>query len=498
MSTPTRELEGLSIGGHMATARQRGQRIRRARQAREKAENEARALEEAQRVTPTAGPSGARLLRPSTTVSGRSGIKYDVSALAPQSRAEAMEAFQSTAFTVKHAHEIRSNGGVYFAFQLKKPEKPESIRIKDPASGGVTCTCTRFKQNIWLYDEFNHMFLNPPVATIQIARESSILLQLANFHANIENHLHQSENNLASLTKYLNMTSHGDVHAEGDEDDTDRSSQSDDEDSDDSLPPRHADSTEWVIDMLSVFDEERLPDEYAQQVFVQQLLRNIPTPRDIIDRKNLAATLHGLAIYDRTLRRRLRLVLTKEYCALDFLRKVENRINSGMEGLNVPTNRNIVGETAALLWRYVDQISQYIEDKAPVSMGVKRKAIWIIVDLLYNICDCDWKPTVRDQAGDRKRHLFAQLIGNRIKSEAESEPTFFILDSLENFVDIEWQARLEQLQSVLVLLKKAKAPQAYIKKLEAIIEPYVPDTTAVPAIEESITRSTSKRPRLTR
>ncbi|MCJ1377424.1 hypothetical protein MMC17_000519, partial [Xylographa soralifera] len=129
-------LEGLSIAGHMATARQRGQRIRRARQAREKAENEARALEEAQRGTPTAGPSGTRLLRPSTTVSGRSGIQYDISALAPQSRVQAMEALQSPAFTVKRTQEIESNGRVYFAFELKKPEKPESIRIRDPASGG--------------------------------------------------------------------------------------------------------------------------------------------------------------------------------------------------------------------------------------------------------------------------------------------------------------------------------------------------------------------------
>ena len=157
MSTPTRELEGLSIGGHMATARQRGQRIRRARQAREKAESEARALEEAQRSTTTAGPSGTRVLRPLTRVSGRSGIEYDVSALGPQPRIQAMEALQSSEFTVKRAQEIRDNGGVYFAFQLKKPEKPESIRVKDPASGGVTCTCTRFTQNIVC----THLYVSP-------------------------------------------------------------------------------------------------------------------------------------------------------------------------------------------------------------------------------------------------------------------------------------------------------------------------------------------------
>ncbi|MCJ1377425.1 hypothetical protein MMC17_000520, partial [Xylographa soralifera] len=350
----------------------------------------------------------------------------------------------------------------------------------------------------WLYDELNRMFLNPPVATIQIARETNILLQLANFHANIENHLHQSENNLATLTRYLNMTSHDDVYVEGDEDDSDVSSQPDDEDSDNSLAPSHLNSTEWIIDMLSIFDEERLPEEYAQQVFVQQMLRNIPTPQHIIDRKNLAATLHGLAIYDKKLRRRLRRVLTKEYCALDFFRKIENRIDSGLKSLNVHTNRNIVGETAALLRRCVDQIRKYIKDRAPVSMRVRREAAWMIVDILYRICDCDWRPTVRDQVGDRKRNLFNQLIGSQVKSEAESEPTFFVLDCLEDFVFIEWQARLEQLQSALRLLKKAKAPQGYIEKLEAIIEEYVPDTTAVTGADESTTRSASKRPRLTR
>ena len=342
------------------------------------------------------------------------------------------------------------------------------------------------------------MFLNPPLATIHIARESSILLRLANFHANIENYLHQSENNLATLARGLNTTSYDDFLIDANEDDSDRSSDSGDEDSDSSLPPRHPDSTEWVIDMLSVFDEERLPEEYAQQVFVQQRLRNIPNPGDIIDRKNLAVTLHGLAIYDKKLRRRLRQVLTKEYCALDFFRKIENRINSGLEGLNVSTNRNIVGETSALLRRCVDQIPQYIHDRAPFSIRVKRKAVSIIVDLLYRICDCDWRPIGRDQVGDRKRNLFNQLIGNQVKLEPESEPTFFVLDCLESFVDIEWQARLEQLQSALILLKKAKAPQTYIEKLEAIIEPYIPDTTAVTGIDEGTTRSASKRPRLTR
>ncbi|MCJ1396363.1 hypothetical protein MMC18_009253 [Xylographa bjoerkii] len=508
MSIPTQELEGLSIGGPMATARQRGQRNRRARQAREKAEQEARALEEAQRGTPTAGPSGARVLRPSTTVSGSSGIQYDIGGLRPQSRFQAMEALQSSAFTIKRTQEIRSNSGVYFAFQLKKPEKPESIRIRSQAAGGVTCTCAHFTQNIvcahvyWLYDEFNGMFLNLPVATIQIARESDILLQLADFHTNIQNHLRQSENNLATLTRDLNMISRDDVNVdgdEGDEGDSEGTSQLDDEDSDNSSQASDSDSTEWVIkDMLSVFDEERLPDEYGRQVFVQQMLRNITTPRDIIDRKNLVATIHGLAIYDEKLRRRLRRVLTKEYCALDFLRKIENRIDSGLEGLKAHTNRDTVGETAALLRRCVDQVPQYIEYRAPFSVGVKRKAAWVIVDLLCRVCDCGWNPTVRDQAGERKRNLFKQLIGDQVKAEAESEPAFFVLDCLEGFAFSEWQDRLEQLQSALGTLKKVKAPYAYIKKLEDMMQPYLPDTTAVTGPEESTTRVARKRPRLTR
>ena len=147
MSAPTRELEGLSIGGNMVTARQRGQRNRRARQARENAEKEARALTEALRGAPTAGPSGTRVLSPSV-ISRHSGVQYDVRALSPQSRVQVLEALQSLAFTVKRTQEIRTNGGVYFAFQLRRPEKPESIRIRDPAAGGATCTCAHFRQNI--------------------------------------------------------------------------------------------------------------------------------------------------------------------------------------------------------------------------------------------------------------------------------------------------------------------------------------------------------------
>ncbi|MCJ1397096.1 hypothetical protein MMC11_000288 [Xylographa trunciseda] len=488
MSIPTQELEGLSIGGHMATARQRGQRNRRARQAREKAENEARELEVAQRGTPTAGPSGARVLRPSTTVSGRSGIQYDIGGLTPQSRLEAMKALQSSAFIVKRTQEIKTNGEVYFAFQLKKPEKPESIRIRSAAAGG------------WLYDEFNKMFLDSPVATIQIARESDILLQLANFHTNIEHHLRRSEISLDTLTRNLNTTSRDVVDVEGDEGASDASSQPDDEDSDDSSQASsEADSTEWVVeDMLSVFDEERLPDEYGQQVFVQQILRDSATSRDIIDRKNLAATIYGLAAHDRKLRRRLRSVLTKEYCALDFLRKIENRIDSGLEGVKAHIYRDIVRETASLLWRCVDQIQQYKDKRAPLSVGVNRKAAWIVVDLLCKVCDCDWASTARDQAVDRKRTLFNQLIGNKVKAEAESEPAFFGLDCLETFALSDWRDRLEQLQSVLGILKKVRAPHAYVEKLEEMIQRHLPETTAAAGSEESTTRASRKRPRLTR
>ena len=342
------------------------------------------------------------------------------------------------------------------------------------------------------------MFLHPPMAPIQIATASDIHLRLANFHSHIDNHLRQSGNNLDTLTRDLNMTPGDDADVEGDEGESDDSSQADEDDSDDSSQASGLDSTEWVInDMLSVFDEERLPEEYGQQVFVQQILRNITSPRDMIDRKNLAATVHGLAIYDNRLRGCLRGVLTKEYCAFDFLRKIESRIESGLEDLKAHTNHDVVGEAAALLRRCVEQIRQYVEYRAPCSVRVKGKAASILVDLLYEICNCDRKSTARDYVGDRKRRLFKDLIGDQVKSDAESSPAF-ILDSLEGFSFNEWQTRLEQLQSALVMLKKLKAPFAYIEKLEEIIQPYVPDTTAATGSAEGMSRTGSKRPRLTR
>ena len=181
MSTPTRELENLSIGGPMATNPTPRQQSQRDRRARERAEREALIRQNTARAgppvarasssrstlaaaqinvpvagpsrtqpsyqsrAPAAGPSGTQpSYRTPARVTGHTGLIYDIQELSPNSRPRALEGLNSEEFNVDFSMRKVTEGGVYYAFQLKKPI---SVRISDGANGpgSVTCTCDEFQ-----------------------------------------------------------------------------------------------------------------------------------------------------------------------------------------------------------------------------------------------------------------------------------------------------------------------------------------------------------------
>lgn len=165
MSTPTRELENLSIGGPMADNPNPRQASQRRRRAQEKAERDQRiqqnaartgpssaqarssrtAMVAAQSDVPVAGPSGTQAsYRTPARVTGHTGLLYDIHELSPNSRRRALEGLNSEGFTVDFSMRKDTEGVVYYAFQLKKPI---SIRISDRAHEprSVTCSCDEFQ-----------------------------------------------------------------------------------------------------------------------------------------------------------------------------------------------------------------------------------------------------------------------------------------------------------------------------------------------------------------
>ena len=175
MSTPTRELENLTIGGSMMSSRQAGQRRRRQREREERVAHQAAlrtaapgtipgppysAQGGAQQVVPRAGPRGTQTTHHDPVpVLGHTGLLYDVHQLSPNSRPRAMEGLHSDEFTVDHSMRYRDSSRVfYYGFQLKKPA---SVRIFDPAGRrrSVTCTCDEFNQS---RTPCVHMFVSQP------------------------------------------------------------------------------------------------------------------------------------------------------------------------------------------------------------------------------------------------------------------------------------------------------------------------------------------------
>ena len=144
MSTPTRSLENLNIGGMPTTRRSQTQsqqqRAGRSTSGRIRARGRGRRGVTDPPAPQTASPVGGI----QTQIQGSSGLVYDIQNLSPGSSLRAAEGLVSELF-VDRLRSYGSGSDAYYAFQLKKPV---SVRIHDPAGGarGVECTCEDYQQ----------------------------------------------------------------------------------------------------------------------------------------------------------------------------------------------------------------------------------------------------------------------------------------------------------------------------------------------------------------
>ena len=163
MSTPTRELENLSIGGDM-NRRSRGQQRRRQREHSERQQRQQQPPQlQMLAPAPPTGPSTARATPqtgPSPTGSaasagGRteeirsdSGMIYQIRNLSPHSRQTAAESLVNRdTFLIEQSRKHTDGERSYVAFQLGGGR--DSVRIYPPGTRGrrIRCACEYFRLN---------------------------------------------------------------------------------------------------------------------------------------------------------------------------------------------------------------------------------------------------------------------------------------------------------------------------------------------------------------
>jgi len=303
---------------------------------------------------------------------------------------------------------------------------------------------------------------------------TNVLQRIAELYDQIGDHLDPATNRLDSLTKALNRTRGEDAATESDDIESETSSQAGDQD-----------RTEWVVqDMLSVFDERRLPEEYGRRDFVENIPTDVTSLESLIDHGNLAATVYGLARHDQIFRRRLRKALTKDFCAVQFLEKMRARIWGAVLGRldrhitsGSQADPHILMETADRLRGCVQQIQKYFEDRAPLSKQVRSMAAELVVDLLRSVCDrnkdiytqINWTRTTQDPEDEDDRNLFHNLIGG---ADEEEEDDYFALTFFAGLAPHEWMHLSDRSNELLDRLRRYRAPRGYLEKLERIVQAY--------------------------
>ena len=151
MSTPTRELESLSVGPMASTARGRGQQRRRQR--------DQRMIQQASQAASNSGlvpsiESDAGPLTSQEPVRGRSGLLYDVRLLPRDMIRHAFAGLSSTDLYAERENSrtveagLETRHGIQLRRDTTRRSGPISIRIFNPDNGPqrVECTCNHHRQ----------------------------------------------------------------------------------------------------------------------------------------------------------------------------------------------------------------------------------------------------------------------------------------------------------------------------------------------------------------
>ena len=314
------------------------------------------------------------------------------------------------------------------------------------------------------------MLASVPRSPVHVVTRENVLQGIKDLYSEIGDRRNPRTSRLDSLTKALNKVRGEDAATESEDSENDSGSDS---------QVDAQDAAELAIqDMLSVFDPNRLPEEYAAQDFVEELPTDSTTLQDLVIPDNLEATIYALARHDRKLRRRLRSALTKDLCAQHVLDKLKGRMQLTLQRLDNhiaegPKSRpSIIPGCADTLRHLMDQMHQYILHRAPLSELVRQTATEITMRLLFQICNRNtdiyptitWPKTAPDPTAEGDRNLFVNLIGGTHSN--------FVVDFLEQSSPSDWKHLVHVLDQIIARLRDNNAPENYVARLERLVSTY--------------------------
>ena len=270
-----------------------------------------------------------------------------------------------------------------------------------------------------------------------------------------------------------------------------------------------------VKEMLSVFDEAALPQEYGRGF---RDVSAIASPEDLFVPGNLGATIYGLAVRDESIYRRLTKVITPDRCASRYYAKQRARAQETMRSLDryvrdgpslTPATRDMdIPECARIFRIIVHEICQDRDSrtaKQPLSAAVVTEVAQILVEILQQVCNRDfdvyeditWPRVGAEQEPERNRNLYMYLIGDPPRNP--SAPAWmnddFVIDQLRNFPTNEWRHLVEPLMSIQEDIYERATEYglpsvAYAEKLGTMLQEYTDEA------EEPSTSSVQRRPTL--
>ena len=240
-----------------------------------------------------------------------------------------------------------------------------------------------------------------------------------------------------------------------------------------------------IIDMLSVFDKDKLPEEYQSELPVSDVDEG-SDPADTMIPASLAATIYGIAIQDDLFCTQLRKVINRDVCADHYIKKQRRRAQQAITGLDRPSNEPPsirVFKCAESLWRIVREVCLDREARAstrPLGKRFINMAAELLVDILDSVCRQNRDIGRRDRdigviaSNSPSSVVEANLYTYLISDPPPFDGGDFVIDQLRNFPPNEWRHLLEHLTSIADYVRTHGAHHSdiYARKIDAMVNEY--------------------------
>ncbi|KAJ0418063.1 hypothetical protein BJY00DRAFT_315280 [Aspergillus carlsbadensis] len=481
MSTPTRQLRGLSIRG----------------------DSQETALIETETGTDTeASPVATRKRFKDTTmwainplfdlsaVRSSAGLTYDLtqSALDVETKARAILGL-TTGFGVQWCSSSLTGWEFVVGKQLRMRIFSDSARRKDARGGSYTCTCAVFRtkpdvacQHIfWLLDQFRGYFTS--TQTPSQARSTSYLpfqdghaQRLSQTEPRIEHLIDLDENGPDTLETIADRLKWPYMHSNGE---------------------GRMTRVQRVQDILSAFSTDVLPREFRVDLVEvdededkdgdgdgdedQVPTRRRRTPEQCVVQGDFEATLFRLAVHDDEVFASLCKAMPPGACAAIYFDKVLDRSRKLLAdfdrfcrdydrlGEDKATNHVNIYAVVETLRKSVDDVHDSVLSRDPHG---RLGAVKTLVTLLGDISNRNKDALDNNKHGrtsfanedEDTRNIYHQLIGT-----TDETGEYFILDALECLPGADLHQFKSQLRAILNKNEVNRAPRAYILKLDALV-----------------------------